>query len=299
MRPLVLLATASSLPALDEDDRPLVPALEARGIEARAAVWDDPAVDWAAAAVCVIRSTWDYTTRRAELVAWCERAGRLTQLCNPAVVIAWNTHKGYLVELAARGAPVVPTRLVRAGSEARLDSFVQANSSRRVVIKPAVSAGARGALAVALDDAGERAAGEAHLAALLATGDVLVQPFQAAADRHGERSLLFFDGRFSHAMRKPSLLGRDAEQRAAPRIVPAPASDTEIAVAESVLEVTRVLLGLTEPMLYARVDLVPDAAGAPVLMELEVTEPRLFLGDEAGAYARLADAIARRAVRRG
>ncbi len=296
MRPLVLLATASSLPALDEDDRPLVPALAARGFDARAAVWDDPAVEWAAAALCVIRSTWDYTTRREEFVAWCERAGRVTQLCNPARGIAWNTHKGYLVELAERGVPVVPTRLLRRGDPPRLDPFGKADESR-VVIKPAVSAGARGALSVALSDPVERAAGEAHLGALLAEGDALVQPFQAAADGHGERSLLFFDGRFSHAMRKPSLLGCDAGQRADPRIVLAPASGAEIAAAEAVLGATHALLGLSEPLLYARVDLVPDASGAPVLMELEMTEPRLFLADAEGSYVRLAEAIGRR-VRR-
>ncbi len=295
MKPVVLLVTASRLPSLEEDDRPLLPALTARGIDARVAVWDDPAVEWAEAALGVIRSTWDYTTRRSEYLAWSERAGRLTRLCNPPSVLSWNTHKGYLVELAARGVPVVPTRLVRARESPPLDIFAWANSSR-VVVKPAVSAGARGTRAIALGDPADRAAGEAHLRALLEVGDALVQPFQPAADGHGERSLLFFEGGFSHAMRKPSLLGCDADQRAAPRIVPAPVSPAEIAVAEAVLVQTGALLGLSEPLLYARVDLVLDAAGAPQLMELEVTEPRLFLGDAEGAHDRLADAIARRVL---
>lgn len=298
MRPRVLLVTSSSLPALIEDDRPLLPALVARGIDPAVAVWDDPAADWAGAEVSVIRSTWDYTIRRDEYLAWSARAGRLTRLCNPGGVLAWNTHKGYLLQLAARGVPVVPTWLVRAGDAPALDELAQANEMRRVVIKPAVGAGARGARVIALDQAVDRAAGEAHLGALLASGDVLVQPFQAAADGHGERSLVFFDGRFSHAMRKPSLLGCDVDQRSSPCIVPAVASSAELAAAEAVLVETAALLALTEPLLYTRVDLVPDGAGAPQLMELEVTEPRLFLGDCEGACERLADAIARRCAGR-
>jgi hypothetical protein len=47
-------------------------------------------------------------------------------------------------------------------------------------------------------------------------------------------------------------------------------------------------------LLYARVDLVRGDDGAPLLLELELAEPSLFLGLGSGAVARLAAAIAAR-----
>ena len=46
------------------------------------------------------------------------------------------------------------------------------------------------------------------------------------------------------------------------------------------------------PLLYARVDLVPGPDGAPVVMELELTEPSLFLSTSPGAADRFAQAVA-------
>jgi hypothetical protein len=43
-------------------------------------------------------------------------------------------------------------------------------------------------------------------------------------------------------------------------------------------------------LLYARVDLVPGPDGAPVLMELELTEPQLYFGVVPEAAARFAAA---------
>ena len=60
---------------------------------------------------------------------------------------------------------------------------------------------------------------------------------------------------------------------------------------EEISAATRVLRTVPEPTLYARVDLVPDRAGPPRLMELELIEPALFLGSLPGASDRLARAI--------
>jgi len=49
--------------------------------------------------------------------------------------------------------------------------------------------------------------------------------------------------------------------------------------------------------LYARVDLIAGPDGTPSLLELELTEPSLFLSFADGAPARLADAISRRLAR--
>ncbi|MDL2335376.1 MAG: hypothetical protein QFC55_05035, partial [Chloroflexota bacterium] len=102
----IALATCAALPDLDPDEQLLLEPLRALGVEARAAVWDDATVDWAAFDLVVIRSTWEYASRRDEFVAWTRSVPRIV---NPANVVAWNTDKHYLRDLAAAGVPVVPT----------------------------------------------------------------------------------------------------------------------------------------------------------------------------------------------
>jgi hypothetical protein len=87
---------------LDPDDELLLGPLTERGIQAEAAVWDDPAVDWAAFDLAVIRSTWDYHGKLGDFLAWVRRVPRLA---NPATAVEWNTDKRYLRELAAAGIP--------------------------------------------------------------------------------------------------------------------------------------------------------------------------------------------------
>src|SRR5204862_8273129 len=94
----VILATASQLPRPDEDDAPLRAALGAHGLTAATCAWDDPAVDWGRARVCVIRSTWNYVPHHRRFLEWVDRCGALTRLWNPPAVVRWNSHKRYLVE---------------------------------------------------------------------------------------------------------------------------------------------------------------------------------------------------------
>lgn len=47
---------------------------------------------------------------------------------------------------------------------------------------------------------------------------------------------------------------------------------------------------LESPPLYARVDLVADLEGEPCLIELELIEPNLYLGEHPPAVEALADA---------
>ncbi len=102
----IALATCAELPELDPDEQLLLEPLRALGIDAQPAVWDDAAIDWTAFDLVVIRSTWDYTARRDEFLAW---AGSVPRIVNPAPVLAWNTDKHYLNDLAKGGVPVVPT----------------------------------------------------------------------------------------------------------------------------------------------------------------------------------------------
>jgi glutathione synthase/RimK-type ligase-like ATP-grasp enzyme len=279
----VALATCSYFPEGDEDDAGLPAAI---GGDTAFAVWDDPAVDWSSYDLVVVRSVWDYQGRRDAFLAWAENVGE--RLVNPPAVLAWNTDKRYLRELADAGLPVVPTTLVEPGA-----AF--APPAGEYVVKPTISAGSRD---TARFGAGEEARAAALVAAIHASGrTAMVQPYVASVDERGETALLFFDGGFSHAIHKGPLLARGAaptsEVFAAETIEPREASDAERAVAARVLEHAAARFGGAPPA-YARVDLVEDAAGAPQLLELELAEPSLFFAGDAGRLSQFAAAIRRR-----
>ena len=115
--PRVALATCERFPDLDVEDQLLIPALAALGVDAVPAVWDDASVDWSTFDVVVVRETWDYAPRRDEFLAWTRHVDDVSRLLNPPSVIAWNTDKHYLRELADAGIPVVPTSFVEPGDD--------------------------------------------------------------------------------------------------------------------------------------------------------------------------------------
>ncbi len=280
----VALATCSSFPDGDADDAGLPAAI---GGDVTFAIWDDPAVDWSSFDLVVVRSTWDYQDRRAAFLAWAHGIGE--RLVNPPGVLLWNTDKRYLQELAFAGLPVVPTAVVEPGATFRPPPVGE------YVVKPTVSAGSRDTARFTADE-GERAA--ALVAAIHTSGrTAMVQPYVASVDARGETALLFFDGAFSHAIHKGPLLRPGAEPTsevfAAETIEPRTPTDAELAVAQRILEDVAQRLG-TGALLYARVDLVQDADGAPLLLELELTEPSLFFAGDAARLSRYGAAVQRR-----
>jgi hypothetical protein len=287
--PSVALVTCAEVPDLDPDDRLLLDPLAGQGIQVSAAVWDQPGVDWASFDLVVLRSTWDYARRRGDFVAW---AAAVPRLANPADVVAWNTDKRYLRDLAAAGVPVVPTSWVEPG-----DSWAPPIDGEWV-IKPAVSAGSQDTGRYDLADPSHHQLATAHVARLQAASRVvMIQPYLPAVDSYGETAVLFLDGAYSHSIRKgPLLVGPDLgevglykEESTSPRL-PTPA---ELKVAEAALAAVP---GGSDRLLYARIDLIPGPDGEPLLVELELTEPSLFLGAAAGAAERLSAAIAERLV---
>jgi len=279
----VALVTAASARTLDEDLPPLVQALAAVGIPAEPVVWDDAAVDWAAYGLAVVRSTWDYTPRRDEFVAWAERVESLTRLENSAATLRWNTDKRYLRELVGRGIPVVPTHWIEPGDAARFPF------DGPFVVKPAVSAGAKDTARYSPAD--EKPATD-HVRRLQATGRVvMVQPYLAQLDEAGETGMIYLDGVYSHAIRKGAILRSDLKYvgglYATEDIGRRDPTEPERRLAEQVL-------AAVPRTLYARVDVAPGPEGDPLLLELELTEPSLFFACSDGAEHRLARAIARR-----
>jgi len=282
----IALATSAALPGLAPDDRLLLKALRARGLAAEPVVWEDRHYDWSAAAMCVIRSAWDYAYRRQEFLAWVERVAGVIPLWNPAPVVVWNTHKRYLVDLAGRGIPTVPTRILPAGTRATLRAVREETGWGDLILKAAVAQTGRYLMRVPADREVE---GQRHLDRLLPAEDMLAQPFLPGVTAQGETSLVYVDGTFSHAAHKQPASGdfrvHDDYDGSLAAVTP---SDAQREVAEAALA------AVGTPVLYARVDLVPGPDG-PVIMELELVEPDLYLATTPRAADRLAAAVAARA----
>jgi hypothetical protein len=297
-------ATCAALPDLDPDDRLLRDALVARGIAVDTAVWDDPTVDWASYQHVVIRSTWDYTDRQAHFVDWTRRVEQTSELLNPADVIAWNTDKTYLRDLEERGLPIVPTiwldperNMTSRAINSRLPAFGE------FVIKPTISAGSRDTGRYDASATQQRMLAITHAKNLMSVGrKVMLERYLRAVDTAGETGMVYLDGVFSHAVRKGALLSgpfRDGDLDGAlyrgEEIAAREPSTAERELGDRVLAVlAEVFGGLDRPMLYARVDVIPDDDGKPVILEVELTEPSLFLEHAPGSVERAADAVAGR-----
>jgi glutathione synthase/RimK-type ligase-like ATP-grasp enzyme len=278
--PDVFLATSADYRDLMDDDRLLVDALSDRGLKAVPAVWNDPGVDWGAAGTVVLRSVFDYIADRDAFLTWTERVEAETTLHNPARLVRWNSHKGYLRELETAGVPIVPTVWVAAGREVDLGSLLSERGWSDAVVKPTVGNGARGALRVTDSD------GQSHLDQLLSARDVMIQPYLPATEDPGERALIHIGGRFSHAIRKDQMLaGRPFSFDRTPSTSPDP---RELKLASTILNAIP-----ESPLLYARVDTLIDG-DVVRLMELEVIEPVLFFSKAPGSAERMSAEIAAR-----
>lgn len=258
----------------------------ARLLEADFRIWDDPAVDWRAYDRVVLRSVWDYSWRVDEFLSWSRAIGSAALRNSPALV-AFNADKRYLAEMSV---PSVPTRFIAPG-----DALPSLHGG--VVVKPNISAGARetGRFASAAGATG-------LIEQIHSSGRVaLVQPYLSAVDQRGETSVVFIGGEISHVLSKRAVLRSEGV---------APVAEGELRVAAAMLEDDLVVAGTADAAqislasaahaevagrfgvpVYARVDLVHDNDGEPVVSELEVIEPSLYLSTADGASERLAAAV--------
>jgi hypothetical protein len=281
----IALLTYAGAPDLPPDDQLLLAPLRARGLTPHAVVWDAPDTDWSRFRLAVVRGIWDYFLKPQAYTAWLQRIEPQVELYNPPALLCWNGHKGYLLELARAGLSVTPTLLARQGSAASLAALADEPGWEQVVVKPAVSGAGR--LTRLFGRAEHAREGQAHLEAVLQEGDALVQPFLPALHEEGERSYIFIDGHFSHAVTRPATMGADF-----------PPDGSAMAPRADELQLSqRVLRASPTPTLYARVDVATGPDGSPMLQELEVIEPRLFFAASPTSATHMADAILRRARR--
>ena len=303
--PHIALVTARDALTLDGDLALLARAVDEAGARASTPVWDDATVDWSRFDLAVLRSTWDYCERIDEFLDWSQRCAAQTRLLNAPDLVRWNVDKHYLVDLSRHGVPVVPSRYVEPEDDPRqaVSAFLDGNppalhagrSDRfdQFVVKPAIGAGSRDA---ARYRRGEREQALMHVARLNAAGrSVLLQPYLERVEDGGETAMIFLGGQCSHAIRKGPLLELGAAMVKGlfvPEEITARTADAaEAAVAAAA---HAAIPGPVPP--YARVDLIRDNHGAPVVLELELCEPSLYLAYSAASAPRFARLLIERAT---
>ena len=288
----VALATAARLPSGMADTPTLVTALTENGMAVQVRAWDDPAADWQRFALVVPHCTWDYLERIDEFQHWlgvCELRGVLPISLR---LLDWITDKAYLLELAARGITIPATVRFERGDETSPASLRERFGRSPLVVKPSVGGGGHRVWRCAgPEDAAEVARTQ------LPAESVLVQAFQPAVTTDGEYSAVFVKGGLSHVVRK---CPKDGDFRVHRRYG---ATRERVDVQPWMVAYgRRVLSAVRSTPLYARVDFLLTRPGDPVLMELELLEPDLYLRECPGADVRFAAALAARArqvLRRG
>jgi glutathione synthase/RimK-type ligase-like ATP-grasp enzyme len=281
--PVVAFATYRESPAITEDDALAAGVLRKRGIEVIPIVWDDPSADWNRFDLVIVRSSWDYHQKRISYERWLQSLPS-GLLWNPPEAILANLNKRYLLELERRGINVVPTAYVQASETSNLKTIIEKRGWNEVVVKPAVSLGARSTWRSSF---AAGAGDEQKFSEQVKSEDTLVQEYFPEIASAGEWSFIFFNGQFSHAvLKKPcdgdfrvqNHFGGHAE-RARP-------------CTELIAQASATLLEIGSSLLYARVDGI-ERDGLLFVMELEINEPHLFLSLSENADILFANAIMR------
>ena len=243
-------------------------ALDGAGIATTPTPWTahvDDAAGLVAYACVLPLLAWGYHHDHPRWLRACETWAREAMpFANPARVLAWNSDKRYLSELAARGVAIPPTTWTDQVTKARLDGMFDATGADELIVKPSVSGGAWKTRRIRRGDSLDDTTGIA----------MLIQPYLPTIEREGETSLLYFGGRLSHVVNKRPVPGEFRVQEefgGLYRVLDDPPAGA-VALAR------QVLAAIDTPLLYARIDVVPDADGRWLLMEAELIEPDFYLG---------------------
>jgi glutathione synthase/RimK-type ligase-like ATP-grasp enzyme len=244
--------------------------------------WQDKNVDWYKFDAAVIRSTWNYVPFRDEFVSWSKEVETETKLFNSSRIIEWNTDKKYLLELEKNGIPIIPTNFCSKLDEADVHlnwAFDQANA---VAIKPSIGAGARLAgRATSKDEA------KILLKKIFDNNRIaMIQPYVESVDLEGEKAIVVIDGKLSHVANKVPALTKGGHGDGAGRAV----IDEKI---EQIFNIVKSKLPTWHELLYARIDVV-ELNNSYALMELELTEPWLFMKYRPESSLDLLNAILKR-----
>ena len=269
---------------LMQEDVIMRAALEKCGLHVTRQDWADPHFDWSTAAAVLFRTPWDYFDRIAEFRNWLERTGSKTRFINSLDLVWWNIDKHYLRDLANKGIRIPPTRFVERGESVTLRQICNETGWKEMILKPAVSAGARHTYRLHEKDLEQH---EPTFRERIENEAMIIQPFLQNVLEHGEISLMVMNGTFTHSIRKVARHGDfRVQDDFGGTVYPYTATDEERRFAEHAFSVCDSL------PLYGRVDIIQDNEGHPVVSELEIIEPELWFRFHPSAADILAEAVA-------
>ncbi|MHA6249119.1 ATP-grasp domain-containing protein [Pontibacter sp. CAU 1760] len=267
----------------DDENSLLYDMLTGKGLQVSFHIWDDPTVDWTAFDVVVLKSPWDYFDKINAFYTWLDKLEQLqVRVLNPIRTVRWNADKRYLLDLQQQGVNIVPTVWLEKGQEFSAESIFEALAAEKIIVKPAVSGGAKNTFALTQAEA---EAQTATINGLLQEEGFLAQPFVEEIKTKGEWSFLFFNGVYSHTVLKTAKPGDFRVQHFFGGTVHTPEPPAALlASAQAIVDQH------ARGCLYARVDGV-ELNGALALMELELIEPFLFMVLSEGAFERYYEAL--------
>ncbi len=265
------------------EDRLLKQALELKGLKVTRTYWDNPDFNWNSTKYAIFRTTWDYFDRFDEFEPWMRETSKKTIFINPIELIFWNLDKHYLQDLQSRNVEIPETIFIEKGDKRKLVNLISKTHWKEIILKPCISGAARHTYRFKFEDINDY---EDVFEKLIRNEAMILQEFQFNVLEKGEVAFMLFGGKFSHAVLKIAKPGdfrvQDDFGGTVHEYYP---TQEEIHWAESVLE-------NVNPMPpYARVDMIWDNKGRPVVSELEMIEPELWFRRKPEAASMLAEVI--------
>lgn len=259
------------------DDHLLTAALQEKGHTVSEPSWRAN-LDWPQFDLVIIRATWDYHLHIEEFLNKLREINSSgTNLLNPLNVVQWNSDKRYLKELQEKGVSIVPTEFFDSLNQEKLDKCFNIFGDK-LIVKPVVSANS---LNTIITEKGDTEALD-----IFKNEPCMVQPFIENIKSVGEYSLYFFDKQFSHAIVKIPQAGDFRVQEDFGGV------QKQVSPDESIMSSAKKIIEfLPEGTFYARVDILPDADGKYVLMELELIEPGMYFRFCQGSAENMVEAI--------
>lgn len=264
------------------DDALAIDALRTQHWDVQSIPWRTTNAEWGAFDIVVIRSPWDYSEAPEAFLKSLEAIdATATHLQNSLDIVRWNIDKRYLLDLEKRGVNIVPTLFGKGSGNMILSDIGRSIDSDTFVIKPVISASAKDTFLV-----NKETDSDPSIMQVFRNKQFMVQPFMHHIVEEGEFSLFFFNGDYSHCIRKVPKSNDFRVQEEHGGHIEAFSPDIHLLdCAQNVLE------NLDQSVLYARVDLVRDEKGDYALMELELIEPSLYLRMDSEAPLRFAKAL--------
>lgn len=262
--------------------------LQALDIQTDVVGWDTPNIDWQTYDMVVFRTTWNYFHLFDQFTQWLDHIEPLTTSANPFTLMRWNLNKHYLIDLQQQGIHIVPTWFIPRHSDTTIRDIATANNLTKLVLKPAVSGGARHTYLISKEEIDQH---EPILSELLQNEDMIIQPYMEQITSRGEVSHMVIAGQYSHSILKKSK-GDDyrVQDDFGGTVHPYQASPEEVDFALAVCRASP-----AQPM-YARVDVLWDNENQLALGEIELIEPELWFRECPQAAKVLAQGIAKKLI---